>query len=93
MIIYLDEFSEYALFHYEEWMKDIKRKYKYGINEEYDIGSKVKYIHFSYISSKNKLQACEIIGFIINNKNKNYNIKRYDIVYENISYKNLKKFE
>jgi hypothetical protein len=95
MIIYLDEFSEYTLIHYEKWIQDVKIKYKYGKNKDLPVGTKVKYINHGYISTENRLQAYEIIGFIKYNKNNSYDIKRYkdDVIYENISYKHLKKCE
>lgn len=93
MIHYLDEYSEYALFQYKEWMKDMKRKYKYGRITHYNLGEKVSIIQFIYKAIENKLQVCEIIGIIQKINNNNYDILKLndDIVYKNIHYINLKK--
>tara|TARA_B100001175_G_C19154012_1_gene469620 strand:+ start:218 stop:505 length:288 start_codon:yes stop_codon:yes gene_type:complete len=89
----LNEQSEEALFNYEEWIKNIKRKYKYGKQKNYEIGDKVGYFIHMYKASTNRLHAYELECLVINNKYNNYDIKTNEdekLVYLGISYKNLR---
>ena len=95
MILGLNEKSEYGLLHYEKWINEMKQKYRYGKISKYELNDKVKYIQYYYNAIINKLELYEIIGFIIDTKNNQYTIKRFndDIEYKNISISELKKID
>lgn len=91
----LNEQSEEALFHYEEWIKNVKRKYKFGKEKNFKINDKVKYFIYMYKAYTNKLHAYELDCIIINKNDNSYDIQTIEdekLVYLGISYKNLRNF-
>ena len=86
----LNESSEEGLFQYENWIKEVQRKYKFGKQKEYKIGNKVGYFIHMYKSNTNKLHAFEI-DCVIDSVKDSYNLKvDDDLTYYNISHKYLR---
>jgi len=93
-MIDLNEQSEEGLFHYEEWIKNIKRKYKYGKEKNFNIGDKVNYFIHMYNASTNRLHAYELECLVTNKNDNYYDIKTTEqesLIYLGIIYKNLRK--
>ena len=91
-MINLEESSEEALFHYDNWIKDVLRKYKYGKCKEYKVNDKVGYFIHMYSSKDNKLHGYEMICMIEDIKENNYDIRVDDtLIYKNVSCRYLRK--
>ena len=91
-MINLEESSEEALFKYENWIKDMLRKYKYGKYKEYKVSDKVGYFIHMYNSKDNKLHGYEMICNIEEIKENNYDIRVDDtLIYKNVSFRYLRK--
>lgn len=89
-MIDLNESSEEGLFYYQHWIKEVLRKYKFGKQKDYKIGTKVGYFIHMYISKTNRLHAFEI-DCVIDSVNESFNLKvDDDLTYRNVSHKYLR---